>query len=70
MPKLDERLDPVCGMQLSPEQTIMTYTYIGQTYAFCSRECHERFARSPEHFVALVAHEPKGHCGYLCPGQR
>jgi len=66
----DKRLDPVCGMRLNTEQTVISYTYIGWTYAFCSRECFDLFIRAPEHFVAFLAHEPKGHLGHLCPGQR
>ena len=69
-PIRDQRLDPICGMWLKPEQTVMTYTYLGVTYAFCARECYETFARTPERMIALLAHEPRGHCGYLCPGQR
>ena len=70
VPNQDVRLDPVCGMRLNPAQTVMTYTYIGQTYAFCSRECFDLFVRAPEHSIAFLAHEPKGHHGHLCPGQR
>jgi len=70
LPNPDQRLDPVCGMWLDAEQTVTTYTYLGVTYAFCARECYETFARTSEQIVAILAHEPRGHCGYLCPGQR
>jgi len=62
--------DPVCGMWLEPHQVAATYTYLGQTYAFCCTECCELFARAPESIIVLLAHEPGQSMGHRCPDQR
>jgi len=61
--------DAVCGMWLGPEQVAATYTFLGQTYAFCCAECHELFVRDAETFVILLAHEPGESMGFRCPVQ-
>jgi YHS domain-containing protein len=64
------RRDPMCGMHVETNQVAATFTYAGQVYAFCSDECHKTFARFPERYVAFLAHDSQGHCGYNCPSQR
>jgi P-type Cu+ transporter len=44
--------DPVCGMQLMPEEAWAVRFYGGQTYYFCSARCAEEFEDDPEEFVA------------------
>jgi len=62
--------DPVRGMWLAPDQVAATYTYLGQTYAFCCTECCELFARDPETHIVLLAHEPGQSMRHRCPSQR
>jgi YHS domain-containing protein len=62
--------DPICGMWLDVTQASITLTYIGWTYAFCSFECRELFARAPDVHVIRMAHDPEAYPGYWCPFQR
>ncbi len=43
--------DPVCGVQVEEKSAPATSSYEGQTYAFCSKECKEKFDRDPDRFV-------------------
>ncbi len=43
--------DPVCGMDIDPETAAATTEYEGQTYHFCSHDCHERFLADPESYL-------------------
>jgi len=43
--------DPVCGMQVESEQ--YTIEYLQMHYAFCSRQCQERFRENPHLYVGL-----------------
>ena len=63
-------LDPICGMRLAPSQVAVTFTYLGQSYAFCCAECRDLFARRPEVHVVRLAHEPDESAGHNCPYRR
>lgn len=43
--------DPVCGMQVESEH--YTIEYLQMHYAFCSRQCQERFMEDPHLYVGL-----------------
>ncbi len=43
--------DPVCGMQLMPEDAVAESEYGGETFFFCSDECKDEFDREPERYV-------------------
>ena len=60
-------LDPICGTDLAAGQIAATYTYIGQTYSFCCKECRDLFAHAPEVYVADLAHEVRQCVGLRCP---
>lgn len=45
-------LDPVCGMEVDPEDAAGTEEYEGQTYYFCSEGCHERFKADPDRYAS------------------
>ncbi len=45
--------DPVCGMQVAPDQAAGTSEHNGQTIFFCSLGCTQPFDRAPEWFVGL-----------------
>ncbi len=59
--------DPICGMRLSKDQIVTSYTYYGVKYGFCSYECREQFSRAAELYVAHMAHDPNWHLGHPCP---
>jgi Cu+-exporting ATPase len=46
-----EVVDPVCGMTITPEDSVGSVNYAGQTYYFCNESCLERFRETPEAFV-------------------
>lgn len=51
--------DPVCGMEVPPDRHAVEYRQI--PYAFCSRQCRQRFLAHPQLFV--------GHPGAKAPRQ-
>ena len=53
--------DPVCGMEVKPRNAAASFAHGGQTYYFCSADCHDRFAREPEKYLARAGQG--GHHG-------
>lgn len=52
--------DPVCGMMIDPEATFSTREHDGQTFAFCSQDCADKFDADPHkygHNEDHTAHE-------------
>lgn len=47
----ETRIDPVCGMEVPARQN--ETVYLGIHYAFCSRQCLERFTAHPHLYVGL-----------------
>ncbi|HVU89653.1 MAG TPA: YHS domain-containing protein [Pirellulales bacterium] len=43
--------DPVCGMEVKPENAVAKADYGGKTYHFCSVDCQRQFKDNPEKFV-------------------
>ena len=43
--------DPVCGMEINPQNAAATTAYQGQTVYFCRIECQQQFEQSPERYV-------------------
>jgi Cu+-exporting ATPase len=43
--------DPVCGMEIDPENAAATEEYQEKTYHFCSAACHEKFKAEPEKYT-------------------
>jgi Cu+-exporting ATPase len=43
--------DPVCGMQIEPEDAAGTAEYEGKTYSFCSQACLDAFEADPSPYV-------------------
>lgn len=39
--------DPVCGMDVDPQQAAATEEHEGQTFYFCSHDCHQKFVADP-----------------------
>jgi YHS domain-containing protein len=50
--------DPVCGMQVNPNQAAAQRSHQGKTYYFCSPGCATKFDREPRRYVAPDS--PKG----------
>jgi Cu+-exporting ATPase len=46
----DTVTDPVCGMQIRPEQAVASEEHDGRTFFFCSAGCHERFRADPHRY--------------------
>ena len=66
-PPVSRFFDPICGMWLDAVEVSITFTYIGWTYAFCSEECRNLFARTPDVHVVRLAHDPEACMGHQCP---
>lgn len=43
--------DPICGMEVKPEEAAATCEYKGKTYYFCAVACKERFEKDPERYI-------------------
>ncbi len=43
--------DPVCGMDVQPEQAAGQSEFQGKTYYFCCDACKAKFDREPEKFA-------------------
>ncbi|MDC4203011.1 MAG: YHS domain-containing protein [Candidatus Manganitrophus sp.] len=51
--------DPICLMEITPEESVGTFDYQGKTYYFCSQFCLDRFRESPAQFLeGAPASEP------------
>ncbi|MBZ5668760.1 MAG: heavy metal translocating P-type ATPase [Acidobacteriia bacterium] len=65
-------IDPVCGMEVNPEDAAGSCQYQDKQYYFCNGSCLERFQRDPEAFLAPPAERagaPPADAGtvYTCP---
>lgn len=43
--------DPVCGMQINPNQAAAKRTFQGTTYYLCSQGCAAKFDQKPEQYA-------------------
>ncbi len=43
--------DPVCGMDVQPEQAAGQSEFQGQTYYFCCDACKKRFDQDPKSYA-------------------
>lgn len=46
--------DPVCGMNVEPEESAHSVSLEGHTYHFCSTSCQERFEANPAHYITAT----------------
>lgn len=44
--------DPVCGMDVNPNDAPAQSNYRGRAYYFCSTDCQAKFEREPQFYVA------------------
>ena len=54
--------DPVCDMDVDPQNAAATSEYKGQTYYFCSQGCKAAFDKAPEKYVGQQSGEH--HAGH------
>ena len=55
--------DPICGMDVTPDNAAGKSEYMGQTYYFCSTGCKKSFDANPEKYAAMDhAHAHSGSC--------
>jgi YHS domain-containing protein len=47
----DKQIDPVCGMEVDPNNAAGESQYQGKTYYFCAPGCKREFDRDPEKYV-------------------
>ena len=45
-------IDPVCGMEVTPDDAAGSCEYQGQQYYFCAESCLEQFQANPQQFLA------------------
>ncbi len=43
--------DPVCGMDVQPEQAAGQSEFQGRTFYFCCPTCKEKFDKEPERYA-------------------
>ena len=64
-------IDPVCGMEVTPEDAVGSFEYKGQEYYFCNESCLEQFRANPQQFLAPPSERiaPPADPGaiYTCP---
>lgn len=47
--------DPVCGMEIDPQNAFANREHMGQIFYFCSQSCVEHFDADPHHYVMTSA---------------
>lgn len=47
--------DPVCKMNLEPAKAAAKVDYAGQTYYFCSHNCHMTFTADPQKYAVSTS---------------
>ena len=52
---IQDVVDPVCGMTISPADSVGEIEHAGHTYYFCNDSCLERFKANPQQFVGPAA---------------
>ena len=48
---MTEHKDPVCGMQMEPDEVASETNYEGKSYYFCSDECRKKWDANPERYA-------------------
>lgn len=44
-------VDPACGVEIAPDESVATLQHGGETYYFCSEGCREEFEADPDQFL-------------------
>ena len=57
----DKVKDPVCGMEIRPEDAAATEVHEGRMFYFCSAGCHAAFVKDPHRYGhPMESHEGHG----------
>jgi P-type Cu+ transporter len=63
--------DPVCGMTISPDDSVGHVEHQGQTYYFCNQSCLDQFRANPDRYLEPRPVEPptasEMERDYTCP---
>lgn len=43
--------DPVCGMEIRPEDAVATGEHAGVSFYFCSKGCYNAFVKDPDRYA-------------------
>ena len=64
-----EKTDPVCGMQVKPDQAAGNYNYQGENYYFCGSGCAAKFRANPDRYLKPKELDPPAgeQVEYTCP---
>lgn len=46
--------DPVCGMNVNPDETTLHVEHEGKTYYFCNTACKDSFVGDPEKYLGKM----------------
>jgi len=71
-PKATEVKDPVCGMDVDPNDSAGSHEHGGQVYHFCSEGCLEAFKENPKEYLDEAAKARKAaavpaDAVHICP---
>ena len=72
-PTRDVHRDPVCGMDVTPDNAAGVERHEGRLYYFCSKSCQERFRAAPAEFLSPPQPGERGLAAatadveYTCP---
>ncbi len=47
----EKHVDPVCGMEMTPEEVAARLTLEGEQHCFCSDDCLRQFVAAPEKYT-------------------
>ncbi|MDH5461132.1 MAG: copper-translocating P-type ATPase [Candidatus Bathyarchaeota archaeon] len=57
MEKKHVTTDPVCGMNVKPEEAYSKIEHEGYVFYFCSKKCEERFDENPKKYISKMKRE-------------
>lgn len=60
----DKVKDPVCGMEIRPEEAAATEAHEGRTFYFCSTGCRDLFVNDPHRYGLSTDESAGGHGGH------
>ena len=62
----DTFIDPVCGMEVNPQNAAAHLHHGGQDIYFCAAGCKRAFEADPEKFLKPQEKDSGGHGGQCC----
>lgn len=58
---MDKEIDPVCGMEVDPNNAAGKSEYKGKTYYFCAPGCKKAFDQEPEKYLQKSGGDSSHH---------